>query len=293
MIETKEIELWRLISYYIWVLIAFFCSLIMYAQLLCSITLKKLDAFARKANVGSIRGPTLNKVKYYPLALIICYSFGTVRRIIEFSDSKAPTFVKYGHVITSCLWGFLNALIFFWPLISQWLQTFQCVQDLIECYVECRDYVKLQCCSCVINNRSIAIDSAQIQKQPQPQCVYVTPSQHPLRGINGAINDVDSLVTPQSQSYLYPPVCVPFSNDNFGPCNPLKVNVVVDVANTSIASFGSPNYNYNCHGCSCSSCNYSRQNANFHYCKTNINQNSNGHNIHSHQSTSVECFIHV
>jgi len=54
----------------------------------------------------------LNKLKWYPLILVLCFSFATVNRFINFFYTSTIYILLILHIIGSGLYGFANALVY-------------------------------------------------------------------------------------------------------------------------------------------------------------------------------------
>eukprot|EP01083_Nonionella_stella_P275613 936184_1 len=56
---------------------------------------------------------TLQRMKFYPLILIICYTFATIRRIIDWAtEDQTPYFLAILHTFFAAIPGFLNAIVY-------------------------------------------------------------------------------------------------------------------------------------------------------------------------------------
>jgi len=54
----------------------------------------------------------LNKLKWYPRIIFICFSFATINRLTNFIKQDAIFILQLLHVIFSGLFGFFNALAY-------------------------------------------------------------------------------------------------------------------------------------------------------------------------------------
>ena len=73
-----------------------------------------LKTFECKSAVRKLR----NKVKYYPIVLIICWILPTIERILTLFDVYCETLVIL-HIITMSLQGFFNFLLFSYGFVKK------------------------------------------------------------------------------------------------------------------------------------------------------------------------------
>jgi len=55
---------------------------------------------------------TTKRMKYYPLILVFCYFWATVRRIWYFTDNDAPFIIVCFRIFFAAIYGFVNALVY-------------------------------------------------------------------------------------------------------------------------------------------------------------------------------------
>lgn len=64
---------------------------------------------------NSSRSTTLQRMKYYPMVLIVCYAPATVRRLTELfggDDTSSPVWLAGLQIVCAAMIGFVNAVVY-------------------------------------------------------------------------------------------------------------------------------------------------------------------------------------
>lgn len=95
-------EVWRWVSYYVilWIVCGYMAFV--YCRLYRTFDKEVLE-----------QNQTLKRVRFYPLILVVCFTFGTIRRLMNATNfGDVPYGIILIHHITASLYGFCNAIAY-------------------------------------------------------------------------------------------------------------------------------------------------------------------------------------
>ncbi|KRX01860.1 hypothetical protein PPERSA_00482 [Pseudocohnilembus persalinus] len=106
-IRIRENQKWRsqilrLFEFYLPLWIAFIYN---------GISMYKVYKFVKQRTQDRKEHNLVNKLKFYPLILIFCWSMGTIDRIFNFAGQSYFTFHIF-HILLAGLQGFINAMVY-------------------------------------------------------------------------------------------------------------------------------------------------------------------------------------
>eukprot|EP00457_Paulinella_chromatophora_P007706 gb/GEZN01007730.1/.p1 GENE.gb/GEZN01007730.1/~~gb/GEZN01007730.1/.p1 ORF type:complete len:335 (-),score=26.99 gb/GEZN01007730.1/:504-1379(-) len=128
----KTGNIWRFITFYIpiWIMIG-------YVSFVYFKVWRKLNEESAEEETTD-RARMVNRLKYYPAVLVVCYTFGTVNRIYNVFHPKQPIFgLQVLHLVGARSRGFLNAMVYgFNPLVRHAVfgALSECSQSLRCCW---------------------------------------------------------------------------------------------------------------------------------------------------------------
>ena len=105
--STEKTLRWT--SYYMWLLFVFLSVCILYT--LMYIKIRQIDFQSKKESRSN---QMFDRIKWYPMVLIICFTVAVIRRLLETisNDINIPFVIVFFHVFLSSLYGFGNAIVY-------------------------------------------------------------------------------------------------------------------------------------------------------------------------------------
>lgn len=103
---------WRWICYYLPLILIFIFCVCIYSIILWHIRKLESAMADQSASNAKTKFAVFRRLKYYPMVLLICFFFPTMRRIYQLFEDEAPFWLGVCHALGSGSYGFLNGMVY-------------------------------------------------------------------------------------------------------------------------------------------------------------------------------------